>query len=237
LLLVSLVAWVYHSFGRINMPRGGPGISKRVWFAEEDARLTKLVRKIGTRKKSDLRLSWISIATELGGGRNHKQCRERWHHHLDPAVKKGRWTPAEDAIIIDQQKTLGNQWARISEHLVGRTPMAVKNRWATFVRSAQRKKGMETIMRSSGEVSPMHVMCHVVSDYEDDADEAIAPHGDAAADTDTDADDVATVAPQLNDEALQWLAKAGEREREGVDLWGSEFVNLHTDGHVDDDGW
>ena len=88
--------------------------------------------------------NWTAIANEISGGRNSKQCRERWHNHLDPDVKKGPWTPDEDAIIIARQKTLGNQWARIAEHLVGRTDMAVKNRWHTFVRSAQRK-GSDTI--------------------------------------------------------------------------------------------
>ena len=67
------------------MARGGPGVSKRVWYADEDQRLMELVRQLGTS-------SWTAIATQLGGGRNSKQCRERWHNHLDPEVKKGPWT-------------------------------------------------------------------------------------------------------------------------------------------------
>ena len=38
---------------------------------------------------------WTVIALELGGGRNSKQCRERWHNHLSPEVKKEPWTPEE----------------------------------------------------------------------------------------------------------------------------------------------
>ena len=123
------------------MARGGPGVSKRVWYADEDQRLMELVRQLGTS-------SWTAIATQLGGGRNSKQCRERWHNHLDPDVKKGPWSPEEDATIIEQQKVFGNQWARIAEFLPGRTDMSVKNRWHTFVRSAQRK-GSDTITRTT----------------------------------------------------------------------------------------
>lgn len=33
-------------------------------------------------------------------GRTSKQCRERWCHHLDPAVRKGGYTTEEDELII-----------------------------------------------------------------------------------------------------------------------------------------
>jgi myb proto-oncogene protein len=29
-------------------------------------------------------------------GRIGKQCRERWHNHLDPNIKKDKWNPEED---------------------------------------------------------------------------------------------------------------------------------------------
>ena len=81
----------------------------------------------------------MQIADKLGQARNSKQCRERWHNHLDPSVKKGDWTPKEDAIIVAKQGEFGNQWAAITRFLPGRTDMSVKNRWHTFVRSVQRK--------------------------------------------------------------------------------------------------
>lgn len=38
-------------------------------------------------------------------GRTSKQCRERWCHHLDPAVRKGGYTTEEDDLIIILQVT------------------------------------------------------------------------------------------------------------------------------------
>ena len=43
--------------------------------------------------------AWRGVA----GNRSGKQCRERWHNHLDPRVKKGDWSSEEDRLIITMQ--------------------------------------------------------------------------------------------------------------------------------------
>ena len=42
-------------------------------------------------------------------GRTPKQCRERWHNHLDPFIVKNYWTEEEEQIIFNYQLTHGNQ--------------------------------------------------------------------------------------------------------------------------------
>ena len=42
------------------------------------------------------------------------------------------WTEAEDKIILDAQKTLGNDWVRIATLLERRTNVDVKRRWMSF---------------------------------------------------------------------------------------------------------
>lgn len=51
-----------------------PGLVKGPWTTEEDATVTRLVKKYGTKK-------WSLIARHLNG-RLGKQCRERWYNHL-----------------------------------------------------------------------------------------------------------------------------------------------------------
>ena len=55
-----------------------------MWTPEEDAAIAQLVLTHGTR-------NW-SVIAEGVPSRSGKQCRERWHNHLDPDVKKGPWT-------------------------------------------------------------------------------------------------------------------------------------------------
>ena len=49
--------------------------------------MIELVKKYGPKR-------WTLIAKQLKG-RIGKQCRERWHNHLNPEIKKTAWTEEE----------------------------------------------------------------------------------------------------------------------------------------------
>eukprot|EP00299_Pterocystis_sp_00344_P009220 c3802_g1_i1.p1 GENE.c3802_g1_i1~~c3802_g1_i1.p1 ORF type:complete len:326 (-),score=45.86 c3802_g1_i1:162-1139(-) len=96
-------------------------VQKCIWTVEEDQVLLDLVSIHGPKK-------WSVIAQSLPG-RIGKQCRERWHNHLNPAVRKDSWTPEEDAIISELVSQMGTKWASIAKHLQGRTDNSIKNRY------------------------------------------------------------------------------------------------------------
>ncbi|EPS72406.1 hypothetical protein M569_02355, partial [Genlisea aurea] len=112
-----------------------PELVKGPWSKQEDEIIIQLVKKYGAKK-------WSTISQHLPG-RIGKQCRERWHNHLNPNINKEAWTQNEELMLIRAHQIYGNKWAELTKFLPGRSDNAIKNHWNSSV-----KKKLEMYLAS-----------------------------------------------------------------------------------------
>lgn len=103
------------------------GVKKGAWSPEEDRILVQYIQKHGHG-------SWRSLPKNAGLLRCGKSCRLRWTNYLRPDIKRGPFTPEEEATIIQLHGMLGNKWASIASQLPGRTDNEIKNFWNTHLK-------------------------------------------------------------------------------------------------------
>jgi hypothetical protein len=106
---------------------------------EEDALLTGLVYEFAT-------ADWHGISERMGG-RNPRQCRDRWLNYLSPEVGNGPWTPDEEQLLVDKVHEFGPMWTHIATFFPTRTDINLKSRWKLMQRRLS--KGLQNPRRET----------------------------------------------------------------------------------------
>ncbi|CAG8723303.1 13335_t:CDS:2 [Cetraspora pellucida] len=101
-------------------PRDNTSRRTGPWEPQEDEKLLEIVRELGVKH-------WKLIGIRHGL-RDGKQCRERWHNHLNPDLTYGPLTPEEDKKILSFYSEMGTKWAVMSQ-LLRRPANLIKNRY------------------------------------------------------------------------------------------------------------
>lgn len=105
--------------------------ARRSWSKKEDKGLRDLVvtqfltaNNLSSYKNQIIdpeEIRWDIIAEQLDSSRKAKDCRKRWANSLNPTLRKGKWTSAEDRNLIDAHSRHGPCWHKISLEIPGRT--------------------------------------------------------------------------------------------------------------------
>eukprot|EP01036_Dinobryon_divergens_P028545 gene28545-37503_t len=112
-----------------------PNTVKGPWSETEDRLLLCLVA-------AGKYPNWGKLSAHMIG-RSAKQCRgkcdqstsatlDRWLQQLSPDVSNSRFSPEEDAALREMHARWGNQWAKISHSMPGRTENSVKKRFQSL---------------------------------------------------------------------------------------------------------
>ncbi|CAH2073132.1 unnamed protein product [Thlaspi arvense] len=120
-------------------------------------KLIRLVTQHGERK-------WAMISENLEG-RAGKQCRERWHNHLRPDIKKDSWSEEEEMVLVEAHTRIGNKWAEIAKHIQGRTENSIKNHWNATKRRQNSKRKHKLSKDDMDDLTPSAKRPCVLQDY------------------------------------------------------------------------
>jgi hypothetical protein len=133
------------------------GTVRSKWKRDEDERLLDSISRHGPH-------NWTAISMDVGG-RNGKQCRERWLNQLCPVLSKTTWLPHEDAILMQYHAEFGNSWSRIRQFLPRRSTNMLKNRWNYLTKqhsprasSSSKTQAPVKTKEQSAEPDPRHIV-------------------------------------------------------------------------------
>jgi hypothetical protein len=88
-------------------------------------------------------------------GRSPRQCRERWHHYLTPAVSSDPFTREEDALLAAKYAEIGPKWKLIAGLFEGRTDISIKNQWLLLNRRQRRAEaGLDDLVPAIPKPAP-----------------------------------------------------------------------------------
>ncbi len=99
---------------------------KRKFTPEEDELILRLVSQHGE-------ANWSIIAAQMQG-KNRKQLRDHYVNFLKSQVSEDRFSPAEDAAMLELMRRYGRAWNTIARLMPGRSPISIKNRYYSKLR-------------------------------------------------------------------------------------------------------
>lgn len=100
--------------------------NRNIWLPEEDQELNQYLVSVTGQSLNEIdadSVDWDVLASKLSkdGVRKAKDYKKRWTSSLDPNLKKGKWTPKEDELLIEAYNKYGASWQKVAAKIRTRT--------------------------------------------------------------------------------------------------------------------
>ncbi|KAH7916774.1 hypothetical protein BJ138DRAFT_1052189 [Hygrophoropsis aurantiaca] len=102
------------------------------WTPESDERLLAAIKYRGTD-------NWPLVAQYVSEDATPQQCACRWQRTLDPALRRGAWSPEEDARLRLAVEAFGTSWLDVASVIPGRNNDQCRDRWLDKLNPALNK--------------------------------------------------------------------------------------------------
>ena len=148
-----LLRWNYCNLGGERAMKTGK------WTPAEDDKLKALVDQYG--EKSDWKL-WVPLCM---GGRDHKQCKERWRNHIGNTLSKETWEEWENSAMLEAIQELGTSgadaWKKVLEKAGLTERRSMKNAQEQYrkIQRAQKKEEEQQGGQGGPSSLGMVIMC------------------------------------------------------------------------------
>ncbi|KAG0677842.1 hypothetical protein C6P40_000726 [Pichia californica] len=123
---------------------------RNAWNIDEDKCLKKLLIEqhiknnkldVYNNEHIDIKqIDWFDIASKMKTKRKGKECKKRWVSSLDPFLRKGKWTQAEDDALINAFKKHGASWQKVASEIKGRNEDQCSKRYTEVLNSDTKER-------------------------------------------------------------------------------------------------
>jgi hypothetical protein len=71
----------------------------------------------------------LEVARAVSEDAQINPCQNRWYRTLDPSIRRGNWSPEEDAQLRVAVDLYGNAWMEVASVIPGRNNEQCRDRW------------------------------------------------------------------------------------------------------------
>ncbi|XP_070532303.1 snRNA-activating protein complex subunit 4-like [Ptychodera flava] len=106
-----------------------PKLEKRKFTEEDDKLMVEVIEKLRIGSK----IPYTKVAYFLEGS-TPARVYNRWHHVLNPELKRGKWTEEEDELLRQGIQMYGEKWTAIAQLIPGRISAQIREHWLNSLR-------------------------------------------------------------------------------------------------------